>query len=382
MKVNLDARDDPSEGRRDVINEHTRETDSKPPEVVILLGDILELWEPTNDDRSQPVRESFRIFHKLLNLPCNKVYVIGNHDHELIDFSSDVTHDDDRNGEACRDYTCANPTQFVIERDRYPSNPTEECLKIGEGEYYFLHGHQLDKTFRATSDLQFTPGWMSSLANTYRSINPLLGITGTGVLSIGILLAIIGAIGIWSAPLWFLLLIIIPSLYIAFPWLWVKVQRPVWKIIARHAVPKYKNVETVARDYFRPKKYEKTHARTIVFGHTHYPGYSKGKDELKEWTFVNTGSWIKPPRDVREAIMKDEDNKKGRHPFAINTFVYIDDKGPSVWQWKQVCEEMAVCNNWRESQLRRPCAADTDVTGSKPIAHCCYYLSCLTCSAT
>jgi UDP-2,3-diacylglucosamine pyrophosphatase LpxH len=320
---------DPVTGELDIKKDENQESEPKPPEIIILLGDFLELWDPRDDDRTQPLRDSFQIFHKLFNLPCKKVYVVGNHDHELIDYGSISALPGKGRGEShLEDYACANATQFVIARDHYPNLPSkraDEWLKIGEECYYFLHGHQLDKWFRAASEFQFVPGWMSSFASAYRSINPWLGRLGSTVLGVGIALAIGSAVGVWAAPLWLLLLLTLASIWVAVPWLWVKLQRPVWKWIGRRGVvPKYENVETVARDYFHPKMY-KTRAQTLVFGHTHYPGCWRGDKQgpLKSWTFVNCGSWVEPSPVVLKKAPRIE----------FNTFVYIDDKGPSLCKW-------------------------------------------------
>jgi len=50
------------------------------PEKFILLGDILELWDPEDGDRDNVVRQSIRPFSLLSDIGCEKIYVIGNHD--------------------------------------------------------------------------------------------------------------------------------------------------------------------------------------------------------------------------------------------------------------------------------------------------------------
>jgi UDP-2,3-diacylglucosamine pyrophosphatase LpxH len=305
-----------------------QKTEPEPPELVILLGDFLEYWDPRGDDRTQPLRDSFQIFDKLFNLPCKKVYVIGNHDHEMVEYGSiSALRAHGRAKPSSGVYPCTNATQFVIARDHYPnlpSNRTDEWLRIGDRYYYFLHGHQLDKWFKAVGELKFVPGWMSQFASAYRSINPWFGRIFSVILFLTVAAGVGSALGLWAAPLGILLLLTVASIWVAAPWLWVKLQRPVWKWIARRGVvPKFVDVERVARDYFRPDKL-KTRARTLVFGHTHYPGCWRDKDgSLKGWTFVNSGSWLKPSSDILR-----------KHPdIEFNTFVYIDEKGPSLCQW-------------------------------------------------
>ena len=309
-------------------------TEPEPPEIFILLGDFLELWEPRGDDLTQPLRDSFQIFDKLFNLPCKKVYVIGNHDHELVEYGAESAFS--ARGRANPNsgvYRCTNGTPFIIARDHYPNLPsdrTSEWLKIGGEYYYFLHGHQLDKWFKAVGELKFVPGWMSQFASAYRGINPWLGRVFSIVLFLTIAAGIGSQLGLWAVPLSLLVFGTVASMWVAAPWLWVKLQRRAWKWIAkRGVVPKFVDVERVARDYFRPDKL-KTKARTLVFGHTHYPGCWRDRDgSLQGWTFVNAGSWLAPPP---EALKKAPD-------IQFNTFVYIDENGPSLCKWNGVAEQ-------------------------------------------
>lgn len=126
-----------------------------------------------------------------------------------------------------------------------------------------------------------------------------------------------------SGSWWLLLLLTLAAVYVGVPWIWVRLQGPVWGRLAAHLIktPKYEDIETVARHYFDPKKYESLKARTVVFGHTHYPGYvhfDDGDEPLGNWTFVNSGSWVRPPQDASEEIAK----------IPHDTLVYIDEKGP------------------------------------------------------
>jgi predicted phosphodiesterase len=91
-------------------------------------------------------------------------------------------------------------------------------------------------------------------------------------------------------------------------------------------IPKYEDVETVARNFFNPKKYGERVARTIVFGHTHKPNYvrfSEDEGELSNMTFINSGSWVKPHNAA--------DKKTADIPY--NTAVYVDSKGPILFKW-------------------------------------------------
>ena len=58
----------------------------EPPEKIILLGDILELW----DASAKSIDASTRYVIQLLSdLNCEKIYVLGNHDYDLLDIAGD-----------------------------------------------------------------------------------------------------------------------------------------------------------------------------------------------------------------------------------------------------------------------------------------------------
>jgi UDP-2,3-diacylglucosamine pyrophosphatase LpxH len=58
----------------------------KPPEKLILLGDILELWSPQDEDIKYTVQRSIEPFGKLVGLGCEKIFVLGNHDEDVADY--------------------------------------------------------------------------------------------------------------------------------------------------------------------------------------------------------------------------------------------------------------------------------------------------------
>lgn len=54
-----------------------------PPAKIILLGDILDLWNPRMQDRNNAFIDSLIVFLKLRKIPCDVIYVTGNHDEDM-----------------------------------------------------------------------------------------------------------------------------------------------------------------------------------------------------------------------------------------------------------------------------------------------------------
>lgn len=102
------------------------------PEKFILLGDILELWDPVDGNRDYVIRDSILPFAVLTEMKCDKIYVVGNHDDSLRELDDDV------------DYvTLPNGKKIDIWNRHYPDDM--HGIKIGNKSYFFIHGHQFDK---------------------------------------------------------------------------------------------------------------------------------------------------------------------------------------------------------------------------------------------
>ena len=66
------------DGRKETIKCEDKELVITYPEKFVLLGDILELWDPIDGDRDNVVKQSIRPFSLLSDIKCEKIYVIGN----------------------------------------------------------------------------------------------------------------------------------------------------------------------------------------------------------------------------------------------------------------------------------------------------------------
>lgn len=140
----------------------------KPPQELILLGDIIELWDATDrsiDFCSRP------IFDLLGDLSCNKIYVLGNHDNDLIDLiRREVDEADEEENKFTYKYEKypINKSPILFLDGMYPTitnigtkgtnvwGQTElsdrqqylRTVNVGGQHYLFLHGHQFDKYFK------------------------------------------------------------------------------------------------------------------------------------------------------------------------------------------------------------------------------------------
>jgi UDP-2,3-diacylglucosamine pyrophosphatase LpxH len=98
------------------------------PDRVVLLGDILELWEAENQ---AILLSASTVGPALARIPCAKIYVLGNHDSIL---------------HAVTGLYPFGMENLEIVGDAYPSKENGEIapLRIGDRSYIFIHGHQFD----------------------------------------------------------------------------------------------------------------------------------------------------------------------------------------------------------------------------------------------
>lgn len=68
------------------LNCNGNKVDIEKPGTIVLLGDILELWDPEEDDRNYVISDVLTTISILNSIDCDIIYVIGNHDEDLLDF--------------------------------------------------------------------------------------------------------------------------------------------------------------------------------------------------------------------------------------------------------------------------------------------------------
>jgi len=109
----------------------------KPPEKVVLIGDIIELWDAADSAIEYCSRPIFELLGKL---DCEKIYLLGNHDYDLKSLVGV--------------YPSGEHTLNIVD-DCYPvqeeggeKSRRVVTLRKGDRDYLFVHGYQFDRIFR------------------------------------------------------------------------------------------------------------------------------------------------------------------------------------------------------------------------------------------
>ncbi len=287
----------------------------KPPEKLILLGDILELWSPKDNEPKYIMQESAEPFGKLVNLECEKIFVLGNHDEDI---AEDLDIKMKLNGKEIKENTFRiNNSNFTIINRHYPENPEDKAkgfLQVGEYKYFFIHGQQFDKLFVSLGPLASIPTFTSKISNMFSKIfKP----DGWSIVAAFVILFIL-YLRFRNDALWAFTVI---SFLLSIPRLFTYFQDKFWMVFGNALTdkPKYKDIKTIVEQKYYDVNADKTGWDVnIVFGHTHLPQiYSyKFKENGKEHEclFLNSGSWTK---------------ETGSH----NTFIYLDETGYYLFKW-------------------------------------------------
>jgi predicted phosphodiesterase len=129
---------------------HTGEVSFRRPEKLILLGDVLDMWDPLDQDRSHVVKDAVGPLSCLHGFPGELIYVSGNHDMDIDEIRKTL---DGKFYWGCKPGSTPN---FEMYRGHYPATEkrrrageeTEETVLpgifVGDTKYSFIHGHQLD----------------------------------------------------------------------------------------------------------------------------------------------------------------------------------------------------------------------------------------------
>jgi UDP-2,3-diacylglucosamine pyrophosphatase LpxH len=356
-----------------------KEVTIKKPEKIVLIGDILELWDPEDGNRDYVIRDGMRPFSILSQLNCEKVYVVGNHDDSLSELEDYI------------DYVILpNGTKFNIYDRHYPKKDEKGMASgetIGNQSYFFLHGHQFDKEqdiLAKVSDIlgeRWDPlGWFQSLFNItftkkHWMVNLvaflLLFLVGRSVLDkllipnflfqMNVLLFIILIVMLYivgrylwnyylkSSFLTNLVWVALVILGIYFGWQYYESNQPsqfvyivIWAaltgffafssipgVVAKSqgliyslTKPIDKTAEQVIKDEYYQKKKDTIKADVVVFGHTHFASYYGPDKDTGNKLFINSGNWT-----GKDSVI----NGKQRY---VNTFVYIDEGGAYLLRWR------------------------------------------------
>jgi len=275
-----------------------------PPSELILLGDIIELWDAS--DRA--IEYCSRDFNRAVSeLECEKVYVLGNHDDVLVEVSTVLP---------------SGTSSLDIVTDIYPRESEETpFLKRGGRSYIFLHGHQFDTLSQLAGPLSKSLAWTRDGAEAFGTFSWLL----VGIFLISVFLKMFNLAEIDVYLLGLLGILSIPRIVIS-------LARPVWN---RLFGKRYKQEGAVKGfyNYWRKISVRADYPSDInvVYGHTHLTDIIT-PEEIEEiidrdgWkpelTLLNIPSWVKD---------------QAKEDVLLATFLYIDDEGAYYvgWDWNK-----------------------------------------------
>ena len=287
------------------------------PDKIILLGDIVDLWSPKKDTYSSVAEDGYPLLATLMTFPEKIVYVAGNHDQEIAEFTGS--------------FPTGLPTRLKIIQDHYPDNHT--CsgkdtqytgLQIGNNRYFFLHGQQFDMMFNTAGVLQDYPGWVAKNYMLFRE-HPILKWGTRAICGFSLVYLVAAALGTVTSScveqfgILFGITFVI-SLFTIEPASF----RGLWDAVNMRIKTKTATIETIIEEgFWKPEAGKNLLAEVVVFGHTHVADDSKGRylDQYQK-RFINSGNW-----GPTKTATSDNDE------CEINTFVYIDAEGPLLFYW-------------------------------------------------
>lgn len=349
----------------------------EPPTKIILLGDIMDIWDPTGQDRNNIIKDSTEPFSLLHDIDCEKIYVTGNHDEDIEEIADRV-----------KSFEWKGTHRLSLYARHYPEG---DKIKTGESvngiRYSFLHGHQYDKeqityTYSKILNTRFDPvDFVQDLANVSftkkisRNLAIFLSVlwiilTVSAIFDNSLLKNIIGVIfavtGIILSARYFMegkrlvkernesrwyaysflvagiiliILLVLSYIYRKNFFILFSVSYYILTyLVLISLIPKMvtylmrsfylsfrnskdKSVDEVIHENYNLNK-DTTDVHVVVFGHTHKAGacLDKRHDHPKYKLFVNTGCWTE--EDVFSGDKRD-----------VKTFAYIDREGISLLKW-------------------------------------------------
>lgn len=272
---------------------------------MFLLGDIIDLWNPEGGDYCNIIRDSVLPFTLLSEIDCPKIYIVGNHDDTLGDLEN-------KKNPFIRD------TKFAFYKKNYP----EGGVCIGKRKYFFVHGHQYDRSQKIIKLLDkfwnpiewFQDAFQIRFAKEYWELN-------FGVF----LLLFVAGYFLWQEFMSksFALMIIWAAFtsFFAFnsiPGIIAHTQGSLYDATK----PKNLTVERVIKEKYYQKNGEPDTIDTIIFGHTHFASSHVLKTGSKEILFINSGCWTEEDKEVHGTM---------KH---VNTFIYINSEGAFLLKWE------------------------------------------------
>ena len=295
------------------------------PGYLVLLGDVLELWDAPDESVQVALASTFS---KLGGLTDTKViYVLGNHDGLL---------------ERDRTLSPVEGTEMRIAADVWPGPHASESsdldpyemqpIRAGKRDYLFLHGHQFDRAFQFFGSLSSAPGHLRRAAR--------LGNYGwLFLLFFGVTLYF-WWVGAFAASVPLAALVTALLFLLGFPVLYMSLARWVFR---RLTGLRYKPTKAlkgfltwwrgrVAGGRPSPRSKARLKELTVVYGHTHEANVvdqkrmrtvyklKRAQGEPPLPLLLNVPAWIKDPR----------------HAIERAIFLYLDETGYRFYGWDWV----------------------------------------------
>lgn len=298
-----------------VIKYENKEVTVENPTKIILLGDILDLWNPKNGNRDNVVKDCIRPFSLLSNINCDKIFVVGNHDDSLGGLEGKLDCESLENG-----------TKFAIYDRHYPKKDKKSGIargvKIGNRSYFFLHGHQFDKKqaiMKHLNELWDPINWFQDLFNvTFTKKHWKLNL----VIFLSLLMG--EKYFLWNDFLKFsfwgnLGLALFTGFFAlsSIPGIVATTQGTIYNFTK----PADKTAEQVIQHKYYQKNKETIDADVVVFGHTHFASSFELKTEAGKKLFLNSGCWMGTDMELNGIICH------------TNTFVYLNESGAYILKW-------------------------------------------------
>lgn len=274
------------------------------PEKLILLGDILELWDSDNETLAACVLSTLPT---LSQIKAEKIYVLGNHDDIL---ERAILKNPEAN--TYLKYLLGESALTIV--DQYPGldAPTE---KYGDESYLFVHGHQFDKDFTGPLQIYKIYPSLRTAANSLTFYVPLLFVLSAGITGITWILQ--------SSFPWEDFRICVLLFFLSIPYLGMRVARPFWTFVTGMRYRKEETLKSFARWWEKIVTPAFPENVNVVYGHTHFLNYipSPKHEKMVEEKGIILG-------DMRNRYKKELDKKKiqEKHmPALINLSAWITD---------------------------------------------------------
>jgi len=291
------------------------------PDRLILLGDILELWEAENQ---AILFSAATVGSVLARVPCEKIYVLGNHDNIL---------------QAVTGMYPLGMENLEVVGETYPMSETGEIwpLRIGDREYVFIHGHQFDPVLHGRLG-KFWP-----LLAPVRQAGAALGNYAWVFFGLWVAALIVHVL-YQSWPVDWLAVLGLPLFW--FPRLYMRLGWRSWRLIGGLRYNRDLALKGFVKWWAKMRESKGIPKDVgIVFGHTHYLdwlelGGEKRYDRTMQPFEARLNESVMRLGDKRPTLYNVSSWLEGggeRRGVEVATAFYADAEGPLFigWDWRQ-----------------------------------------------